>query len=157
MAQFEPAVALVLRHEGGYVNDPNDPGGETKYGISKRAYPDLDIAGLSVEDAKAIYRRDYWDPLRLESVTIQDVANNILDAAVNTGLRRTVGQLQALLGVGTDGQVGPITLAAVNKAGAELNARICLVRIQFYTELARKDAGRRRYLMGWITRALSFR
>jgi hypothetical protein len=58
---FERAVAFVLRHEGGYVNDPRDPGGETKYGISKRAYPRLDIKGLTEADAKEIYRRDYWE------------------------------------------------------------------------------------------------
>ena len=58
---FEQAVAFVLRHEGGYGNDPRDPGGETKFGISKRAYPGLDIKSLTEDQAKAIYRRDYWD------------------------------------------------------------------------------------------------
>lgn len=58
---FEKAVAFVLRHEGGYTNDNRDPGGETKFGISKRAYPSLDIKNLTEEQAKVIYRRDYWD------------------------------------------------------------------------------------------------
>jgi len=56
---FERCIAFVLRHEGGYVNDPRDPGGETKYGISKRAYPGLDIKNLTEEQAKEIYRQDY--------------------------------------------------------------------------------------------------
>jgi lysozyme family protein len=58
---FDRAVAVTMRFEGGYVNDPVDPGGETNHGISKRAYPDLDIKGLTKDAARAIYRRDYWD------------------------------------------------------------------------------------------------
>lgn len=60
-SKFEMAINFVLPHEGGYVNDPKDPGGETKYGISKRKYPNVDIKNLSDLDAVAIYRRDYWD------------------------------------------------------------------------------------------------
>ncbi|KWT77357.1 glycosyl hydrolase 108 family protein [Candidatus Magnetominusculus xianensis] len=59
-AYYTAAVRFVLDAEGGYVNDPDDPGGETKYGISKRAYPSLDIKSLTIEDAKRLYRRDYW-------------------------------------------------------------------------------------------------
>src|SRR5574343_326744 len=58
---FDQAFDRLIGHEGGYVFDPHDPGGETKFGISKRAYPALDIAALTLADAKAIYRRDYWD------------------------------------------------------------------------------------------------
>lgn len=58
--EFERTWPLIKRFEGGYVNHPNDPGGETKYGISKRSYPTRDIKNLTEEDAKAIYWRDYW-------------------------------------------------------------------------------------------------
>ncbi len=73
MTTFEKAMGFVGLHEwgnhanGGYTNDPVDTGGETKYGISKRAHPDVDIANLTLEDALAIYRRDYWDFYRLDS------------------------------------------------------------------------------------------
>lgn len=61
MTNFQAAIKFVLDHEGGYVNNPADPGGETKYGISKHAYPTLDIKNLSVADAMVVYKRDYWD------------------------------------------------------------------------------------------------
>ena len=59
-SSFDLAIPIVLENEGGYVNDPADPGGETKYGISKRSYPALDIKNLTVEQATAIYLRDFW-------------------------------------------------------------------------------------------------
>ena len=58
--KFDDAIGIVLKHEGGYVNDKNDPGGETRYGISKRAYPDLDIKNLTISQATEIYKKDYW-------------------------------------------------------------------------------------------------
>ena len=87
MADFDRAITFVLAQEGGYVNDPNDPGGETNFGISKRAYPDVDIAGLTAEAAKGIYKRDYWDVLLLDSRSYAD-AVAILDTAVNMGVSR---------------------------------------------------------------------
>ena len=60
---FDDAFEALMAHEGGYANDPRDPGGETKYGISKRAYPAVDIRNLTLEAAKAIYKRDYWRPV----------------------------------------------------------------------------------------------
>ena len=60
MSNFDRAFRFLIGEEGGYVNDPADPGGETKFGISKRAYPQLDIKSLTLDQAKAIYRRDYW-------------------------------------------------------------------------------------------------
>ena len=85
MADFSIAVEKVLNHEGGFTPGlPNDPGGATNFGISQRAYPDLDIKRLSVEDAKAIYQRDYWKPW-MESLEDQQLANCLLDCAVNQG------------------------------------------------------------------------
>ncbi len=68
MSDFPRALGIVLRFEGGYVNHPQDPGGETKYGISKRAYPDLDIKALTKAQAGEIYRKDYWEPLRCDEL-----------------------------------------------------------------------------------------
>lgn len=82
---FETAFKEVIAYEGGYVNDPRDPGGETKFGISKKAYPKLDIKGLTPEKAKEIYRRDYWDPLKLEDLNAE-AALFVFDTAVNQGL-----------------------------------------------------------------------
>jgi lysozyme family protein len=81
---FDAAVDLVLVHEGGYVNDPADPGGETNFGISKRAYPMLNIRLLTVADAQAIYKSDYWTQVMADAPS-QAVANCALDCAVNQG------------------------------------------------------------------------
>lgn len=84
MADFSIAVEKVLEHEGGYTSGlPGDPGGETNFGISKRAYPQLDIKGLSKQGAMDIYKSDYW---RFDSVDDQGLANCLLDSSVNQGL-----------------------------------------------------------------------
>lgn len=80
-------MAFILKWEGGYVNDPHDPGGETKYGISKKAYPDLDIRNLSNEDIYDIYWRDYWDKTGCEELEWQ-MAYVIMDTAVNLGVSK---------------------------------------------------------------------
>lgn len=67
---FTRSIAFVLSVEGGLVNNPADPGGLTKYGISQRSYPDLDIRNLSIEDAKEIYFRDYWTPAGCYSLLV---------------------------------------------------------------------------------------
>jgi len=85
---LQKALDFVLRHEGEYVNDPDDPGGETKFGISKRAYPNLDIASLTIEEARKIYKRDYWDAIRANFLFDgMDIA--AFDSAVNCGVQKT--------------------------------------------------------------------
>ena len=90
MSHFDRVMAYILAEEGGYVNNPSDPGGETKYGISKRAYPTLNIATLTVEDAKRIYRRDYWDVLGLDAVEKYGPALVLMDCGVNQGVKRAM-------------------------------------------------------------------
>jgi len=68
MTAFDKAFEILIGHEGGYVNDVNDRGGETRYGISKRAYPHIDIANLTLAQAKEIYRTDYWDKVKCSSL-----------------------------------------------------------------------------------------
>jgi lysozyme family protein len=156
MAAFETAFGKVLQHEGGYVDDPNDPGGETKYGISKRQYPDVDVRNLTHEQAGRIYRRDYWEKIRGDEIEPQFVAENLFDFAVNAGVPRAVRTLQRLLGVDVDGIIGPQTLRAINYSdGQKLNLRLALARIDYYNELARKRSQMRPYLIGWTKRALA--
>lgn len=161
-ATFETAIQAVLRHEGGFVDHPDDPGGETKYGISKRQYPDVDIAALTLEAATAIYRRDYWTPLGLNHVDSQAVATKCLDLAVNLGVRQAALLLQrALTAAGesviVDGVVGPNTLRAVNHiAPPDLVAHLRVVAVRFYLDLwAAKPAQRTAFARGWLTRAIS--
>lgn len=84
MSYFDAAFAAVVGVEAGYANDPKDPGGETKYGISKRAYPGVDIKNLTLEGAKAIYLRDYWYPSGCEHMPWA-LAVCALDCAINQG------------------------------------------------------------------------
>ena len=82
---FDKVFAFVVGEEGGYVNNPADPGGETKYGISKRSYPDVDIAALTLESAKGIYLKDYWGPMELDSRPYGP-ALCLFDCCVNNGV-----------------------------------------------------------------------
>lgn len=110
---FDEAFARTIGHEGGYVNDPRDPGGETKYGISKRAYPALNIATLTLDDARAIYLRDYWQaagcPMAPEAIRA-----DLFDTAVNAGVGRAIRLLQRAVGAAEDGVIGPKTRDAIN-------------------------------------------
>ena len=134
--KFYRAFELVIDHEGGYVNDPNDPGGETKYGINKRSYPDEDIAGMTLERAKEIYKKDYWDRCRCEELPpLVDFI--VFDAAVNSGPHASIRWLQAAVGSAVDGIIGPDTLAAVQEQSRhQVAARASAVRLKYLTHLS---------------------
>ncbi|WP_052351548.1 glycoside hydrolase family 108 protein [Deinococcus pimensis] len=100
MSLFDECLTLVLGHEGGYVNDPFDPGGETNWGISKRQYPNLNIRALTREDAARIYRRDYWDAMMCDTLP-PGLALCTFDTAVNSGIGRA-GQFLAGAGNAAD-------------------------------------------------------
>lgn len=113
MNDFDKAFANVIGVEGGYSNNSADNGGETKYGISKRVYPDVDIAALSLEDAKKIYWHDYWMPLNADRLS-SALAEYLFDYAVNSGVGTAAKALQRAVGAQPDGKIGPKTLALVN-------------------------------------------
>jgi lysozyme family protein len=94
---FEKAIEFTLKWEGGYSNDPTDSGGETKYGISKRAHPNLDIANLTLEDAKDIYKKEYWDISGCDNLP-EPFDMVVFDAAVNMGIGRSKTLLTAAKG-----------------------------------------------------------
>ena len=132
---FDVAFEKLIGHEGGYVNDARDPGGETKFGISKRAYPDEDIAGITLEYAKHIYRRDYGDAVQAEYLP-DAVRFDLFDAAVNSGVRQAVKWLQLAAKAEPDGTVGPKTLLAVRMADPQLLAkRFNGQRLRFMADL----------------------
>jgi lysozyme family protein len=115
VTNFERCLAFTVGSEGGYVNDPNDPGGETKFGISKRQYPDLDIALLTAEDASEIYHDDYWVPMHCDDIP-GPLAMCVFDEGVNTGQHEAVLLLQRAVGAQpTDGKIGPNTIAQANR------------------------------------------
>lgn len=85
---FERAFDIVVGAEGGYVNDPQDPGGETNFGISKRSYPTVDIKNLTLPQARDIYLRDYWRKAGCDSLASEAMGILIFDCAVNQGVAR---------------------------------------------------------------------
>ena len=121
MASFDIAIDTVLRNEGGgkVTRDPRDPGGLTRWGVSKRAHPDVDILNLTEEQAVDIYCRLYWDRYGVWRLLDQELATKVLDMTVVMGGRPAVRCLQrALRAVGSavveDGLLGPQTAAAAN-------------------------------------------
>ena len=105
----DKAMKWVIMAEGGYVNNRHDPGGETKYGISKRAYPDTDIKNLTEQGAIAIYEKDYWHVRGIDLLPYPlDCA--VFDMGVNSGQPVAVKILQCLIDTTSDGVIGQITL-----------------------------------------------
>ncbi len=127
---FEDSIGHILLSEGGYVNDPNDAGGETNFGISKRAYPNIDIKALTREKAIEIYKRDYWE--KLPKSVPNELMFTVFDMAVNAGMTRA---MQLMKGV--------TTLEGYTKA-----------RCDFYRNLVDRKPQNRKFLRGWINRSL---
>jgi len=150
MTRFDDAFDLVvMRFEGGsrIMDDPNDPGGLTKYGISKRAHPEVDIANLDAGAAKYIYRTEYWDKCRCDEIR-QPLDLYLFDAAVNQGPHTAVSLLQSALMVNVDGVVGPVTIGAAKSATDWHIARFLAYRAERYRRLPHFE----RYANGWLTR-----
>jgi lysozyme family protein len=145
---FDIAFAKLIGHEGGYVHNPKDPGGETKFGISKRSYPSLGIASLTLDDAKAIYKRDFWDRAQCDRLH-PDLAFQVFDGAVNSGIGNSIRWLQEAAGVAVDGVVGPLTLRKVGDMDVPIIiARYNGVRLKFMASLSTFDVFGR----GWARR-----
>ena len=154
MKTFNEIIEKVLEHEGGYVNDPKDLGGETKYGITKRFYPNLNIKELTIEQAKEIYRKDYWDKNKVESLP-QNLWHIYFDMCVNMGKRTAVKVLQrAAVNKGrkieVDGGLGPMTIGALK--GVELD-RVRAFRVKYYVDLITARPEQEKFYLGWFRRA----
>ena len=130
MNKFDRAVEFVLKREGGYVNHPNDPGGETNFGISKRAHPDLDNKNLTVGVAKMIYKQKYWDTAHCQKLP-WPLCLVHFDMAVNSG----VDYADRFL-----------------KKSFFSWERYLLLRMSFYVELAKESKKKRVFFRGWINR-----
>jgi len=154
---FLNAVEKVLRHEGGYVNDPADPGGETKYGICKRSYPCIDIKSLTREQAVRIYYQDWWRRYGYDMIADASLGAKTFDLAVNMGARQAHKLLQRSVnatspaGLSVDGILGPLSLEAINNHPHPpyLFAEYRLRAVAFYLDLNKP-----KYLAGWVRRAL---
>jgi lysozyme family protein len=155
---FDEIIPRLLRREGGYVNDPNDAGGETKFGISKRQYPSLDIRNLSIGKAREIYLRDYWEKFAIEKLpapireiffdmcVLQGIgaASLILQRAINHG--RSGGR------IAEDGIVGTVTRREAE--GLDL-AVLRAYRVKFLNDLVLSKPSYRKFWRGWMNRAVN--
>ena len=155
-ASLNTAIDLIIRHEGGFVNHPSDPGGPTNMGITLATYRArvdrrgtvADLRKLTWNQAADIYRRHYWDAVRGDDLPAGlDLV--LFDMAVNAGPGQAVRLLQSLLGVATDGQLGPQTLSAV-AAGDPLDLirRYSIRRLRYYEALP----GWKTFWRGWTER-----
>jgi len=150
MSSFDKFIEKVLIHEGGYVNDPTDNGGETNWGISKRAYPNLDIKNLTKDQAKEIYKRDYWDKNHCDKLP-SGVDYIHFDTAINAGGSRAAKILQDACGVVVDGIIGSKTITAAQSLTAE---RYLLFRMYFYCQIVRKNNSQAKFIGGWSNRCM---
>jgi lysozyme family protein len=148
---FDKAFALTVGVEGGYVNDPADPGGETKYGVSKRAHPDVDIKSLTLEQAKDIYRRDYWSPAVCDKMP-ERIGHLVFDCAVHHGVKTAIKLLQRALKVADDGEFGPITRGTLTARDTNETADLLMAQRMLYLMTC---SAWPTYKLGWAKRCFS--
>lgn len=140
------AIDILIELEGGYVNNPNDPGGETKYGISKRSYPNEDIRNLTVQRAHELYKRDFWDKIKGDLVP-WPMNLLLFDMAVHSGPDRAIKTAQKAFKLTQDGVIGPRTLNALKAATVDSCADFMRERLSFLSSLNKPY-----YINGWINR-----
>lgn len=120
--RFDYCLKVVLKHEGGYVNHPDDPGGMTNLGVTKRVYEEwageevgeATMRSLTPQDVAPIYKKNYWDRVKCDDLP-SGVDLCVFDFAVNAGTRRAAKYLQLTVGAAADGAIGPMSLKAVNE------------------------------------------
>lgn len=158
MTPFERALAFTLPWEGGYVNDPADPGGRTDHGIAERYHPEAWADGkITRDEALDIYRRHYWLPARCDEFD-EPVALVLFECAVNPGVSRSHRFLQAALGVTVDGRVGPLTIVAARKATDPTAVALRMADLRSGYWIAKSSEGQKiRFLDGWMARSSALR
>lgn len=165
MANFEPCIEWVLRLEdrklSGVVRDLGDGGGRTRFGITERDNPEISASfftcdsAAALEEAKAIYRKKYWEPLCGESLPTDELAATLLSFAVNDGRHQAVRELQQVVRVPVDCVMGASTIAAINASGRPESVAQSLRARQevHYRWAAEQNPDDRRFLDGWLKRA----
>ena len=175
MDAFEYAFIRTIEKEGGFSNDAEDRGGHTNLGITKAVFEDAlkrgiisgtsDIRFLTVAQAKAIYKVDYWFPIKLYMIQNQEIAAEIFDTAVNMGRSRAIKIVQDSLNflgekLDVDGIMGNLTLVAIQKwINKDVRAFfVCLNGFQFmkYVDIVRNDSSQIRFSRGWTKRIATY-
>lgn len=165
MEKFNKAFKLVIGIEGGYVFDKDDKGGETKFGISKRSYPHIDIKKLSLEGAKTIYYNDFWKTPHIDMDRFPEkIAHELFDTSVNMGQEVARKFLQESLNLlnrvetlfpdlKVDGWIGNVTLGAFSKVEEHKVLKV-LNGLQFmrYYTIVKNDHSQEKFIAGWVER-----
>lgn len=164
MAVFSDAIKIILAAEKEYSTKSSDYGGETKYGISKRAFPDIDIFSLTVNQAMNLIERNYWQPYRLEEINNQDLANRIILLFINMNPAHAAAIIQCAINacgdcnkvpIAVDGVLGSKSIQVINSLPVNtLLDKIRLTAIGYYLSLTDKDSSQIINFRGWVRRAL---
>lgn len=152
MADFNQAVQKTLVHEGGYVDNPNDRGGPTKFGITQADMPGKNITDITTDDAVAYYGEHYWKA-HYSDIQDQSIAEKLFDMGVLFGVGTAVSILQLSLGITQDGAFGPASLDATNSA--ESVSLLATYKTNFVTHAFNIATARpqdRMFLKGWANR-----
>ena len=149
---FDECLKMLLHHEGGYVNHPKDPGGETNLGVTKRVYEKWggtkDMKDLTVEDVAPIYKKNYWNRCKCDDLE-SGVDWVVFDWAVNSGTGRAAKAIQKICGAMQDGAIGPKTLALIKTQDTEyVIEEFGKIRQNFYESLKTFDT----FGKGWTRR-----
>lgn len=166
MALFDDAFDFMIINEvrndpnGGYTNDPDDPGGETKWGVSKRSFPHIDIKNLTKEDAKNLVYKPYFWVREYDFFKSSAVAIRVFDMAVNSGERNAADTIQKAINicctnplVKEDGEIGNETIKVANVVHQGwLLDRFRVERMKYYADCVRKNPHESKFLEGWINR-----
>lgn len=170
MSDFNQAIDYVLKDEGGFVNNPLDPGGATNFGITlktlqrARAPQEVsidEVEKLTLDEAKSIYERFYWSPAKIEDIIFQPIATALLDLCVNIGQFDTIKMAQIAAGITADGMMGPLTITALNNIspmfpGAQNSVDFFLKLVtevlKFRVERVKCNNALLEFLEGWINR-----
>lgn len=167
MAEFNKAIDIILKHEGGFVDHPSDPGGATNKGITFNLFklyskalnlsPVVDsLKALTIDQAKFIYINEFWEPMQGDKFKDQQLANIVFDGFVNMG-NKAIKILQKELKVYPDGKIGDESLRAINAGSpAELFNRYKEARTQFYLNLIKEKPSLEVFKKGWLNRINSF-
>lgn len=146
---FDQAFDRLIGNEGGYVNSPADPGGETNWGICKRSYPNLNIKKLTRDQAKELYLNDFWQRGQMDQYD-PAIAFHVFDAAVNHGIETAIRLLQRAAGVADDGHIGPVTVAAIKSQHVPtILMQVIAERLDFWRKLSTWPT----FGKGWAGRA----
>jgi len=166
LSSFFQALKLTLKFEGGYVNHPNDPGGETMKGITKRVARANGYRGemkdIPVGLVDSIYQNKYWKPSKADKIHDQRIANYLFDTSVNCGVRGASKILQKSFNnisktkLKVDGKIGPMSLKAINGMGKIMFNAFVTQRIKYYDAIILKNPKLKGFKRGWYIRAFSF-